>query len=91
MDSGSRTIITPTKPGAAPDETAGSSGGEGRIRCPLCGWEPRAEDRWWCDCGHEWNTFDTGGVCPGCMKQWTMTKCPACGRWSAHSDWYPKG
>jgi hypothetical protein len=35
-----------------------------RIRCPLCGWSPRKEDRWSCDCGHEWNTFDTGGVCP---------------------------
>jgi len=35
-----------------------------RIRCPFCGWSPRKEDRWSCDCGHEWNTFDTGGVCP---------------------------
>jgi hypothetical protein len=34
-----------------------------RIR-PLCGWSPRKEDLWFCTCGHEWNTFDTGGVCP---------------------------
>ena len=33
------------------------------IRCPLCDWSPRKEDRWSCDCGHLWNTFDTGGVC----------------------------
>jgi hypothetical protein len=33
-----------------------------RIRCPLCGWSPRKEDKWFCTCGHEWNTFDTGGV-----------------------------
>ena len=35
-----------------------------RIRCPLCGWSPRKEDRWSCDCGNEWNTFDTGGRLP---------------------------
>lgn len=33
-----------------------------RIRCPLCGWSPRKEDKWFCTCGNEWNTFDTGGV-----------------------------
>src|SRR6266852_8293404 len=38
-----------------------------RIRCPLCGWSPRKDDRWSCSCGHEWNTFDTGGVCPACL------------------------
>ena len=32
-----------------------------RIRCPLCGWSPRKEDKWFCECGNEWNTFDTGG------------------------------
>jgi hypothetical protein len=32
-----------------------------RIRCPLCGWSPSKEDRWACECGHLWNTFDTGG------------------------------
>jgi len=62
--------------------------GTPRIRCPLCGWSPRKEDRWSCDCGHEWNTFDTGGVCPACMHQWTETQCLSCARWSAHSDWY---
>ena len=36
-----------------------------RIRCPLCGWSPRKDDLWACDCGHLWNTFDTGGVCHG--------------------------
>jgi len=37
-----------------------------RIRYPLCGWSPGKEDRWSCSCGHEWNTFDTGAVCPVC-------------------------
>jgi len=29
-----------------------------RIRCPLCGWSPREDDRWSCTCGNEWNTFE---------------------------------
>jgi uncharacterized protein YciI len=59
-----------------------------RIRCPLCGWSPRKEDLWSCTCGHSWNTFDTGGVCPACLQRWTETHCLSCARWSAHSDWY---
>jgi hypothetical protein len=59
-----------------------------RIRCPLCGWSPLKKDLWACDCGHVWNTFDTGGVCPGCLQQWASTQCLACKRWSSHSDWY---
>jgi hypothetical protein len=35
-----------------------------RIRCPQCGWSARKEDKWFCTCSFEWNTFDTGGVCP---------------------------
>jgi hypothetical protein len=59
-----------------------------RIRCPLCHWSPRENDVWACQCGHTWNTFQTGGVCPSCLFQWTETQCLACGRWSPHSDWY---
>jgi len=58
------------------------------IRCPLCGWSPRKKDKWFCACGNEWNTFDTGGVCPACLHQWSETQCLSCSRWSAHSDWY---
>jgi hypothetical protein len=43
---------------------------EPRIRCPLCGWSPQKEDKWFCTCGHEWNTFDTGGVCPAIGSVW---------------------
>jgi len=59
-----------------------------RIRCPLCDWSPRKEDKWFCECGHSWNTFDTGGVCPACLRQWTETQCLSCIRWSLHSLWY---
>jgi hypothetical protein len=64
------------------------STGHGGIRCPLCRWAPREGDLWMCSCGYAWNTFDTGGVCPACLRQWTETQCPVCGGWSAHSDWY---
>lgn len=65
----------------------------GRIRCPKCRWEPRAEDCWSCEpgCGHVWNTFETRGCCPGCSKQWTETVCLRCLQWSRHDDWYVEG
>ena len=59
-----------------------------RIRCPLCGWTPRSEDRWMCTCLHAWNTFDTRGRCPGCGQQWLHTQCLHCGAWSPHDEWY---
>jgi hypothetical protein len=84
--------IIKDRPGAIPEvETGTTDGGGGDVRCPLCGWTPSAEDRWMCRCRHSWNTFDTGGVCPGCLFQWANTQCLACHGWSLHSDWYPKG
>lgn len=59
-----------------------------RIRCPKCEWTPGRGDEWGCTCGHQWHTFDTGGVCPQCMQQWAETQCLSCLAWSAHSDWY---
>jgi len=59
-----------------------------RIRCPQCQWEPRRDDRWRCDCGNDWNTFDTYGECPHCGKRWHMTQCLSCGEWSPHEKWY---
>ncbi|MBI5512490.1 MAG: hypothetical protein HY909_01905 [Deltaproteobacteria bacterium] len=82
------------------DDPTGPRGGAGAalddlgrlrgIRCPRCGWRPRARDRWWCHCGHSWNTFDTQGRCPGCGHQWLETACPGCHRWSLHADWYER-
>ena len=62
--------------------------GRPRVRCPACGWEPKPDDQWTCECRHSWNTFDTGGVCPSCHRQWMETQCPQCHVWSRHEDWY---
>ncbi|MGH9800728.1 MAG: hypothetical protein ACRD82_10215 [Blastocatellia bacterium] len=69
-----------------------------RIRCPLCKWQPNANSRWNCGgggppeyyqgCGTGWNTFDTGGVCPGCDHQWRWTACLSCSNYSLHEAWY---
>lgn len=89
------TILAADEPVVAEPEIETETGDEKkpgtsgpRIRCPLCGWQPGKHDRWMCSCGHLWNTFDTGGVCPACICQWTTTQCPACHNWSPHSDWY---
>lgn len=58
------------------------------IRCPLCGWRPQAHHRWICKCGHVWNVFDTGGVCPGCLAPPRRTQCGECRDYSPHPDWY---
>ena len=73
-----------------------------RIRCPLCQWQPSPSSVWACEsygtpepyfggCGTMWNTFSTGGKCPGCKHQWQWTSCPNCGEWSLHEDWYEAG
>ena len=75
--------------------------GEKRIRCPRCQWRPTPSSRWSClgggtpeasfeGCGTVWNTFETGGRCPGCDHQWRWTSCLRCGEWSLHDDWYER-
>jgi hypothetical protein len=59
-----------------------------KIECPACEWEPDGHPHWNCTCGHAWNTFDTGGICPKCKERWKDTQCPACSQWSPHIDWY---
>jgi hypothetical protein len=72
------------------DRKTGSSAGtrERKIRCPKCKWTPSKHDRWGCLCGHSWNTFDTGGICPACDAAWRETQCLHCHQWSPHDDWY---
>ena len=73
----------------------------GRIRCPHCKWQPNKASRWFCadcdapeyfygGCQTSWNTFETGGICPGCAHRWIWTSCLRCGEWSRHEDWYEK-
>jgi len=76
----------PEEPGVR--ETPADDTSDPRIRCPKCAWEPRRVDTWTCSCRHEWNTFDTGGVCPICQRQWLDTQCPHCDTWSPHLAWY---
>ena len=82
------------------DDVVSASGG--RIRCPACQWQPDKQSRWFCmsmgppenfnaGCGHGWNTFDTGGICPGCLYQWKHTTCLSCSVTSLHDDWYVGG
>jgi hypothetical protein len=59
-----------------------------RIRCPRCKWRPGRDDRWFCNCGYVWNTFETAGLCPACDTQWEWTACLRCEEWSPHKDWY---
>lgn len=74
---------------------------EKRIRCPHCSWQPGKSSRWFCGdcdypeyfyggCGTSWNTFETGGICPGCAHKWIWTSCLRCAKWSRHVDWYEK-
>jgi hypothetical protein len=71
----------------------------GRIRCPLCKWQPKPSHRWFCapcdspeffadGCGTRWNTFSTRGRCPSCGHHWLWTACLNCTGWSLHADWY---
>jgi hypothetical protein len=91
-DPGRNPVIVPT---VAPDEDDAF----GRIRCPLCAWRPGRSARWCCSrvdeperftegCGTVWDTFSTGGRCPGCQHQWRWTMCLRCGGWSLHGEWY---
>lgn len=66
---------------------------EPEIYCPQCAWRPLGISRWQCSprmggCGTQWNTFWTGGVCPGCGYRWEITACHQCRQFSLHRDWY---
>lgn len=58
------------------------------IQCPSCEWQTDDKNHWACDCGHQWNTFTTKGICPKCKRQWEETGCPACHKSNLHSAWY---
>jgi hypothetical protein len=53
-------------------------------------WKPQPDSVWAClpICGHQWNTFDTGGVCPKCDERFEQTQCLRCRQFSPHREWY---
>ena len=82
------TPVAPERVRAQKPSDATSGHKSGRIRCPRCQWQPSKADRWACECGCSWNTFDTRGLCPECGKQWLVTQCLSCQEFSLHEDWY---
>lgn len=58
------------------------------IYCPLCECTPEPGHLWVCECGHEWDTFATRGVCPACERVYTETDCPSCYGSPPHEAWY---
>jgi hypothetical protein len=66
---------------------------EVKIYCPKCTWKPLPSSRWICTermggCGHRWNTFTTGGICPKCNYVWNITSCATCKQFTLHVEWY---
>jgi hypothetical protein len=61
------------------------------IQCPLCAWQYTPAVRWQCSpdgCGMAFDTFATGGKCPRCSAQFSITWCPVCRRPSPRNKWY---
>jgi hypothetical protein len=85
-----RTGVLNAKTGAAIQSPSRFGPPGALVRCPRCNWSPSSTDRWFCKCGHLWNTFETRGLCPACRYQWEITGCHACGESSPHSEWYVK-
>lgn len=58
--------------------------------CPACGTSPLVGPFWVCsDCHTKFDTFATGGICPGCGKQFTITHCSECDTRSPFAAWQP--
>ena len=56
--------------------------------CPSCKTAPPAGEFWKCgNCGQQFDTFQTRGLCPRCATQFPMTKCLDCGASHSMNDW----
>jgi Zn-dependent protease len=56
--------------------------------CPACKASPPIGDYWKCGkCGHAFDTFQTGAVCPHCATQYAATKCLDCGAMHPMNQW----
>ena len=74
--------------GVVSDAGIGLGSSDGRIRCPVCKWQPKKSDRWQCVCSHIWHAFETRGRCPDCSNHWHVMQCLRCTEWSSHLAWY---
>lgn len=56
--------------------------------CPSCKSSPPRGDFWKCgNCGHAFDTFQTGAVCPRCGSRFESTGCIDCGTKSSMHAW----
>jgi Zn-dependent protease len=56
--------------------------------CPTCKTAPPIGEFWRCGkCGQQFDTFQTGAVCPNCKTQFAQTKCLDCGALHPMHDW----
>jgi len=56
--------------------------------CPWCKAAPPMGDFWKCgQCGQQFDTFQTQGVCPHCSTRFAVTHCLDCGRPHPISEW----
>ncbi len=60
--------------------------------CPSCRAAPLKGTYWRCDdCRQQFDTFEQGGVCPACGKQFAATACLECHNRHALPDWLLQG
>lgn len=58
--------------------------------CPSCKSHPPIGPYWKCNqCGSQFDTFASGGVCPQCSTRFETTTCLDCRRSSAMTEWQP--
>jgi Zn-dependent protease len=58
--------------------------------CPSCHTPPPAGPFWRCNqCSTQFDTFETGGVCPQCSARFEKTTCMDCGQQSPIEEWQP--
>jgi hypothetical protein len=56
--------------------------------CPACKASPRAGLFWMCNrCRKPFDAFETRAACPGCLTNFPVTACTACGRLSPFEAW----
>ena len=58
--------------------------------CPSCKASPPVGPFWKCNqCGTQFDTFATGGVCPQCSTRFATTTCLDCRRQAPIAEWQP--